>query len=78
MLRVANAIDLHCHFGPDTVGGSLEADPGYGVSALQELARQPKRGLRDFLESLWADRLAEDDITTMVATKPGRLLGLSD
>jgi hypothetical protein len=34
-LRVATAIDLHCHFGPDTVGGSLEADLGHGISALQ-------------------------------------------
>jgi hypothetical protein len=34
-VRIANAIDLHCHFGPDTVGGTLDADLGFGVTALQ-------------------------------------------
>jgi hypothetical protein len=34
--------------------------------------------LTDFLESLWVEGLAEDDITTMVATNPARLLGLRD
>jgi hypothetical protein len=29
MLRpLTNAIELHGHFGPDTAGGSVEADPG--------------------------------------------------
>ncbi len=34
-MRVENAIDLHCHFGPDTVNGALDADIGVGVTALQ-------------------------------------------
>jgi Family of unknown function (DUF6282) len=38
-LRIDHAIDLHCHFGPDTIGGVLEAGDGYSVSAV-EAARE--------------------------------------
>jgi len=34
-VQIANTIDLHCHFGPDTVGGSLDAVMVHGVTALQ-------------------------------------------
>jgi Family of unknown function (DUF6282) len=34
-MRIEHAIDLHCHFGPDTVGGNLTGQPMLGVSALQ-------------------------------------------
>lgn len=30
-LRIGNAIDLHCHFGLDTVGGSLESGDPFGA-----------------------------------------------
>jgi hypothetical protein len=33
-LRVPNAIDMHVHFGPDTIGGALEAFDMHSVSAL--------------------------------------------
>jgi len=26
-LRIENAIDMHCHFGPDTIGGRVEGPP---------------------------------------------------
>jgi hypothetical protein len=38
-LRIPDVIDLHCHFGPDTVGGTLDATTGHGVTAL-EAARE--------------------------------------
>jgi hypothetical protein len=28
-LRIANAIDMHCHFWPDTAGGTLEQGPAF-------------------------------------------------
>ncbi len=34
-MRINHAIDLHCHFGPDTVGGNLEGPSMHGVTALQ-------------------------------------------
>lgn len=34
-LRIPNAIDMHCHYGPDTVGASPDATTGHGVTALQ-------------------------------------------
>jgi Family of unknown function (DUF6282) len=34
-VRITNAVDLHCHFGPDTIGGSLESPLMHGISALQ-------------------------------------------
>jgi hypothetical protein len=40
-LRIANAVDLHCHFSPDTVGGGLEAHLPTGVTAL-EAAREAR------------------------------------
>jgi hypothetical protein len=33
-LRVPNAIDMHCHFGPDTIGGTLEDDDKHSISAV--------------------------------------------
>jgi hypothetical protein len=38
-LRIENAIDLHCHFGPDVVGGPHE--PQVGVNAL-DAAREAR------------------------------------
>ena len=39
-LRIENAIDLHCHFGPDHIGGTLAATPyPFGVTAI-EAARE--------------------------------------
>src|SRR5688572_7252478 len=38
-LRICNAIDLHCHFGPDTIGGTLDAGHAHSVTAL-EAARE--------------------------------------
>ncbi|MGE0388375.1 MAG: DUF6282 family protein, partial [Gammaproteobacteria bacterium] len=34
-LRIENAIDLHCHYGPDTLGGTLECHGGHSVTAVQ-------------------------------------------
>jgi hypothetical protein len=33
-LRIADAIDLHCHFGPDTIGGTLAGGEGHSVTAV--------------------------------------------
>jgi hypothetical protein len=33
MLRIENAIDMHCHFGPDTIGGNTGME-GFSVTAL--------------------------------------------
>jgi hypothetical protein len=38
-LRIPNAIDMHCHFGPDTVGGGLDAPDMHSVTAV-EAARE--------------------------------------
>ena len=39
-LRIENAVDLHCHFGRDTIGGSLEfGDAFHGIPAMNRLAR---------------------------------------
>ena len=38
-MRLAHAIDLHCHYGPDTTGGTLNAPASHGVTAL-EAARE--------------------------------------
>lgn len=38
-VRLDNLIDLHCHYGPDTVGGTLDATMAHGVTAL-EAARE--------------------------------------
>ena len=39
-LRIENAIDLHCHFGPDHIGGTLAAPPHqHSVTAI-EAARE--------------------------------------
>jgi hypothetical protein len=52
---------------------TLSSDYGWST-----MVPKPAAGLTDFLESLWVEGLAEDDITTMVATNPARLLGLRD
>jgi hypothetical protein len=67
----AEMLDLISAIGPHRC--TLSSDYGWST-----MVPKPATGLRDFLESLWAEGLAEDDITTMVATNPGRLLGLSD
>jgi hypothetical protein len=33
-LRIADAIDMHCHFGPDTLGGDADAETGRAVSGV--------------------------------------------
>src|SRR5262245_19895553 len=33
-LRISDAIDLHCHFGPDTIGGTLDIGEWHSVTAL--------------------------------------------
>jgi hypothetical protein len=38
-LRIPDAIDMHCHFGPDTIGGTLEVHGTHSVSAI-EAARE--------------------------------------
>ncbi len=41
-LRIENAVDLHCHFGRDTIGGSLEfGDAFHGIPAI-ESAREAR------------------------------------
>jgi hypothetical protein len=45
-LRIANAIDLHCHYGPDTVGGTLDASTLlHGVTALEAAREAAESGL---------------------------------
>jgi predicted metal-dependent phosphotriesterase family hydrolase len=36
----------------------------------------PAAGMRDFLEKLWNHGMTEEELTTMVAVNPARLLGL--
>jgi Family of unknown function (DUF6282) len=38
-LRIPNAIDMHCHYGPDTIGGTLQLHGDHSVSAV-EAARE--------------------------------------
>jgi hypothetical protein len=38
-LRIENAVDLHCHYGPDGIGGNLELDLDRGIPAI-ETARE--------------------------------------
>jgi hypothetical protein len=43
-LRIENAIDLHCHFSPDTIGGSLNATHETGVSAITSAQEAKESG----------------------------------
>ncbi len=43
-LRIADAIDLHCHFGPDTIGGTLEVGHGHSVSGLEAAQQAAESG----------------------------------
>ena len=44
-LRVANAIDLHCHYGPDTSGADLSrVMTNYGVTALEAVREAAASG----------------------------------
>ena len=43
-LRITNAIDLHCHFGPDTIGGTLEAGDGHSVTGLEAACEAAESG----------------------------------
>lgn len=45
-LRIENAIDLHCHFGPDTLGGTLEHTDGHSVTALEAAQQAAASGHR--------------------------------
>ena len=38
-LRITNAVDLHCHFGPDTFNGSIDDGHAHSVTAV-EAARE--------------------------------------
>ncbi len=44
-MQIANAIDLHCHYGPDTMGGTLDAASGHGVTALEASREAAASGL---------------------------------
>jgi hypothetical protein len=43
-LRIEHAIDLHCHFGPDTIGGTLEGGAGHGFSGLDAAREAAESG----------------------------------
>lgn len=43
-LRVENAIDLHCHFGPDAMGGAATEAVGPAVSAVQAVREAQEAG----------------------------------
>ena len=46
-LRIENAIDLHCHFGPDSIGGPRRAGGhGHSVSALDAAREARDAGYR--------------------------------
>jgi hypothetical protein len=55
--------------GPDRCTVSTD----YGWSAA---IPHPAKGLRDFLELLWEQGVAESDLDTMVSKNPARLLGI--
>ena len=44
-LRIPHAIDLHCHFGPDTIGGTLVLHGGHSVSAVEAAQEAAQSGL---------------------------------
>ncbi len=44
-LRIENAIDMHCHFGPDTIGGNTGAE-GYAVTGLDAAREAQASGHR--------------------------------
>jgi hypothetical protein len=39
-LRIENAVDLHCHYGPDTIGGSLEFGDAFNAIPALDSARE--------------------------------------
>src|SRR5574339_195816 len=41
-LKIDGAIDLHCHYGPDMIGGS--GGSGYGVTALEAATEAAQTG----------------------------------
>jgi Family of unknown function (DUF6282) len=43
-LRIPNAIDMHCHFGPDTIGGTLDDWDMHSVTALDAAREALKTG----------------------------------
>jgi hypothetical protein len=43
-LRITDAIDLHCHFGPDTIGGTLDGDHRASVTALEAVREAADSG----------------------------------
>jgi hypothetical protein len=43
-LRIPNAIDMHCHFGPDTVGGTLTVPDVHSVTALDAAREAAETG----------------------------------
>ena len=45
MLRIADVIDLHCHFGPDTIGGP-ERPASHSVSAVEAAREAAESGHR--------------------------------
>lgn len=46
-LRIENAVDLHCHYGPDGIGGMLEADDSdRGILAVETAREALENGYR--------------------------------
>ena len=45
-LRIENAIDMHCHFGPDTVGGKRRGGSGHSVTALDAAQEARESGMK--------------------------------
>jgi hypothetical protein len=45
-LRIENAIDMHCHFGPDSVGGKSRGADGHSVTALDAAREAQASGHR--------------------------------
>jgi hypothetical protein len=43
-LRIPDAIDMHCHFGPDTVGGTLDVPDMHSVTALDAAREAAETG----------------------------------
>ena len=62
-------IDLIAAIGPARC--TLSSDYGWS-SAIPH----PARGLRDFLDSLWAEGVPEADLRHMASTRPAELLGI--
>jgi len=45
-LRIENAIDMHCHFGPDSLGGKARGGRGHSVTALDAAREAQASGHR--------------------------------